>query len=166
MPRALSVRHSQKGPFSGLESIKGNTGDNIEHILAWPFFPLAITNRRVNCAVVPKQQQAITDKWVVPAEAAPAETSLSLLLFNAGMDPAATSEALANVGKLKTPKKDLSAESQMQNGVNAAYWGYKVFQGLRVCTRTSSLRRTHSRTNAESRRSLAFFYAHTMHRVP
>lgn len=80
------------------------------------------------------------------------------------MDSAAIGKALTNVGKLKVPKKNLSAESQIQNGANAAYWGYKAFQTLQV--RTSVGSPPHVLANEWSIAMLASSCAHTMHRVP
>ncbi len=44
-------------------------------------------------------------------------------------------------GVLKTPTMDLSAAAKMKNGGAAAYWGYKAFQSLRVCTVTTAVPR-------------------------
>lgn len=49
-----------------------------------------------------------------------------------------TTKKLNNVQKLAKPKKDLSSASKLKNGGAAAYWGYKAFQALRVCTRVIS----------------------------
>lgn len=48
-----------------LDTSKENTGEDVGNIIACPFLPRATTNRgSVNCAVVPKQQQAITTRRV------------------------------------------------------------------------------------------------------
>ncbi|CAB1108445.1 unnamed protein product [Ectocarpus sp. CCAP 1310/34] len=59
---------------------------------------------------------------------------MNLQVTSAAKQLSKATNKLTNVNKLAKPTKDLSQLSKFRNGGSAAYWGYKAFQALRLCS--------------------------------